>query len=330
MKNFYPQSKAIFQKIKNSERILINIHRYPDLDSVGSALALAIGLEKLNKKITVISPQKLSEKFLFLPRAKKIKIINFSSFDFSAFDLFLILDSSSDEMATGKKEIRLSPTPFRIVIDHHKTNAVRAEIKLVDEKASAVGEIIYSLFQDWGLEIDKKTATCLFASIYSDTVSLRYPRDPKRTFAIINDLVKKGADQKALIEKFYQQYSFNDLKLLGYLLARLEIEKKYQFAWTGIDYDNYQKFKQALEAKEILTDNFLQSIKEAEIGAVILEDKKGVCRVSFRSKGKIDVSQIAQRLGGGGHKNAAGATIEGSFSEAKNKIMLVLKKFIKA
>lgn len=328
MKSFYPQSKAIFQKIKNSEKILINVHRHPDLDSVGSALALFLILKKLGKIVRIVSPQKISEKYLFLPEARKIEKIDFSSFDFSPYDIFFILDSSSFEMVTGRKEIFL-PKIKKIIIDHHRTNNLDGLIRLIDEEASAVGEIIFCLLCDWRISIDDKIATCLFASIYTDTVCLKYPRLPKRTFEIVNQLVKMGADQKDLIKNFYQKYSFADLKLLGFFLTNLKFEKKYRLVWTGIDFETFIKFKGSSEAKEILADNFLQSINKAEIGMVIVEDKKRVCRVSFRSRGRIDVSKIAQKLGGGGHKNAAGTTIYENFKKTVELIFREIKKTIK-
>lgn len=326
MKFSYPQSKAILQKIKNSKNIVINIHQTPDLDSVGSVLSLFWAIRQLGKEPAIISPSLINKKFLSLKGSEKIKVIDFSTFDFSSFDLFVILDASSSNMVTGSPEIAL-PKISTIIIDHHKTNNLKGEIKLIDNKASAVGEILYQLFLDWKIVITKEMATDLFGSIYSDTVCLKYPRLSKRVFKIIKELIDRGADQAFIIEKFYQDYSFSDLKLLGLFLKKLKIEKK--LVWTGVSFEEKERIGGSSTAKELMADNFLQSVKEAELGILFFEEKKGEIRVSFRSKGKIDVSKIAEKFGGGGHQKAAGCTIFGRFEEAVEKIIKTISPIFK-
>lgn len=324
MRNYYLQSNYIFQKIKKAKNLLVNIHRSPDLDSVGSALALFYSLKQFGKKITIVSSSILSEKYRFFKEADKIKTINFSTFDFSPFDLFLILDSSSADMVTGSFEINLPKIP-KIIIDHHKTNNLKGEIRLVDISASATSEIVFYLFKDWKIKIDQKISTALFAGIYSDTVFLKYPREPKKTFAVVKELIENGADQEGLVEAFYQNYSLPDLRLLGLFLEKLKLEK--DFVWTAISFEEKQKFNGLSDAKELMTDHFLQSVLGIDLGILFFEEKKEVTRVSFRSKGKIDVSKLAKKFGGGGHRMAAGCTILGEFKKAVEEVIKLVKSY---
>src|SRR3989344_24938 len=141
MKQNYPESEPILKEISKAKNILINVHRNPDLDSIGSATALYQALIKMKKKANLICPHEIPENFKFLKGADKVMTIDFSSYNFSPFDLFLIADSGSYDIVTGSKEIKL-PNIKKIIIDHHKTNDFTdVEINLHDEIA-ATAEII--------------------------------------------------------------------------------------------------------------------------------------------------------------------------------------------
>lgn len=316
----YPQANQILKEIKRAKNIIINVHRRADLDAVGSALAFYRAFKKLGKKIRLISPEAISEEFFFLKGCQKIQPVDFSRFDFSSFDLFVILDSSSSDVVTGSPEISLPKIP-KIIIDHHKTNKLTGKVRLVDEKASAVGEIIYQLFCRWNLPIDKPIANCLFASIVTDTVFLRYPRQPERTFAIVYQLIKKGADINLLVNNLYNNYSISGLRLLGLFLKRMRIDKKRGFVWSAVSHREYEKFGKPQRIREMTADLFFQSVKGTDFGVLMVEEEKGKLAVSFRSKGRIDVSKLAEKLGGGGHQKAAGATLYGKFEQMVEKVI---------
>src|SRR3990167_3127647 len=148
----FEKSKKILEALKKANNILVNVHRNPDLDSVGSALAFKYILNKLGKKVTIIGPHPVEPAFLFLPGANTIKVVDFHTFDFKPYDLFLILDSASAQIVTSDPKLPLPSLPL-LVIDHHKGNNIQAGIKLVKEDASATAEIIYYLLKDWEMKI---------------------------------------------------------------------------------------------------------------------------------------------------------------------------------
>ena len=329
MSNNWLISKTIFKEIKIAKKILVNVHPHPDLDSVGSALAFKKVIEQIDgkKKVLVVSPEKIKEDFSFLgEEVKNIKVIDFSSFDFSSFDLFLILDASSNDRVTGSKKIFLPRSIKKIVVDHHLNNQIVADIKLINEEACATCEILFKLFSDWQIKIDRYLATLILAGMAGDTVFFRYFSDVKNQWKLVARLLRLRADF-FLIRKNYFSYSLPFLQFLGEFLRRLKIEKKdgKKFAWAAMSFEEYQQFGLPATGQSFVADLFLAAIKEVDFGFLILEKEKNKLSLSFRSKEEINVAEIAQRLGGGGHKNAAGATVEGEFEKMVEEILKVVK-----
>ncbi len=312
---------------------MINVHKNPDLDTVGSATATYEILIQIGKEITIVCPNKIGGEFRFLKHSEKIKTIDFSKFDFSQFDLFLVLDSSSYDRVTGSKEIPLTKNLETIVIDHHKTNNFHFPLQIVDEQASATAEILYKLMNDSGLKMNETIATALFAGIAGDTVFFKYPKDSTAIFAMADDLLQKGADEKKLVSAFFDSNEFAFTKLLGIFLSEMKMEKTKTgaFVWAAIPYETYARFGHPQGVREAAADSFFRSIKDTDFGVAMVETKKGELSVSFRSKFGVypdegrDVSVFAEQLGGGGHKNAAGCTVYGEFNEAVKKVLEILQ-----
>ncbi len=319
---YYQQSLQILETIKRSKNILINVHRNPDLDSIGSVTALYQALIKIfGKQATLVCPHEIPENFKFLKGADKVKTIDFSNFDFSSYDLFLITDSGSYDIVTGSKEIKL-PNMKKIVIDHHRTNLFSdVEIKLYDEIA-ATCEIIYQMFVDWGQEIDADMATSLFSGIAGDTVFFKYGENTKLTFKIATELLDKGADKNKLVDQVFDSFDFDLVQMIGEFLRNLKkgSSPAGEFVYSIMENKTYEKFGKLRGARETVANLFARSIKGFDFGIIMVEYEKGKFAVSFRSKSDTDVSVIAKKLGGGGHKNAAGATLHGNIDQVIKKI----------
>jgi phosphoesterase RecJ-like protein len=240
--------------------------------------------------------------------------------------LFLILDASSEDRVTGSKKIFLPRSIKKIVIDHHLNNRIHGDVKLVEDKACATCEILFKLFSDWQIKIDRDLATLILAGITGDTVFFRYFARPKNQWDIVGQLLDLGANF-FLIRENYFSYSLPFLQFLGEFLRRLKIEKKdsKKFVWAAMNFEEYQQFGLPATGQSFVADLFLAAIKEVDFGFLILEKEKNKLSLSFRSKPEINVATIAQKLGGGGHKNAAGATVEGEFEKMVGEILKVVK-----
>lgn len=325
----YSQSEKIIAAIKKSKNILINAHSRPDLDSVSSALSLYQALKTVDRDAILICPDEILPEVSFLKGYKKFKKIDYSSFDFSKYDLFLILDSASAEVVTGNK-FQMLPEIEKIIIDHHKTNTRFGQISLIDPKRSAAAELLYLLFKDWKIKIDKNIATALLTGIMGDTGAFEYHNTTPQTLKIAAELMKAGADKDDILLKIFRTKKLNLLKFWGKALEGLTLDKSKKFSWVAIEYEFYEALGKPALARNSASSMFARMVEGTEFGIVMLEEEPNQLHMSFRSRKDFDVSRIAAEFGGGGHPGSAGATINDMpFEKAVKKVLSVSRKFVK-
>ena len=318
----YNQSSKILETIQQSKNILINVHRNPDLDSIGSATALYQALTKIfKKKVTLVCPHEIPENYKFLKGADSVKTVDFKEWADTGvrpYDLFLILDSGSYDIVTGSKEIKL-PNIKKIIIDHHQTsNWNDYLLKLLDVEVSSTSEIVYQMLLDWEIMINPEIATSIFAGIAGDTVFFKYEKNAKKTFKIATELLNLGANKDKIVEHSFDSFDFGLIQLIGEFLAN--IQKGNGYVYSILNNETFIKFGKQRGAREIVANLFARSIKGFDFGIMAVEYEKDKFAVSFRSKKHTDVSVLAKKFGGGGHKNAAGATIYGNINQVIKKI----------
>lgn len=322
----YKQSAEILAEINKANKILTNCHRGPDSDSVGSALALSKVLEGLGKEVTIICPSEIPEDLNFLG-TEKIKQVDFSEFDFPGYDLFLTLDSSTYSMVAGIKEIIKPDIPI-IVIDHHFSNEGFGNVNLVDGKMTSTGELLFRIFSDWGVILDKDTAQCLLTGIIGDTGSFQYQNVGAETLKSAAKLIDLGADKDEIIKNIYRNIDFKELKFWGKFIENMEIDNEFEFVWVAIPYSVYKEYGEPYSVKEDVANLFFPIVKNTNFGMVMVEIEEKLLSISLRARSDFDVSRIAEKIGGGGHKASAGARIEGlEFDSAVTKALEVARKY---
>lgn len=323
----YEQSSEILKEVKKAKNILVNLHRGPDLDSFASAISIYYFLKSLDKNVNVVvvSTSELPEELLSKEESKLISLVDYSSFDFSKYDLFISPDSASWQQIVDNPTVKI-PKIDIVVIDHHPTNDRFGKINLIEENAASCSEIVYKLFEDWRFSIDKNIAEILLAGIIADTGGFAFS-DNSQTLRIAADLMDKGANKTVIIDRLFRTKRFEILKYWGEYLSRMEIDRKHNFIWTALPYSIENKYK--IGTSDFATV-FASSVEETNFGIVMSEDVRNVLKISFRSRNNTDVSKLAQLLGGGGHKAAAGAKIEGlSFDKAVETVLDVARKYAK-
>jgi len=324
----YPLSKEILEEIKKANKILVNCHRSPDADSASSALALYEVLVSFAKDVKVICPDKLPEDLKFLPFSEKVEKIDFEKFDFTPYDLFIVLDSGNAAMVTKKRDMPL-PKVKKIVIDHHRTNESFAEINLVDSEISSTAELLYDIFEDWGMGVTKSMAQNLLAGMIADTGVFAYSAVTARTLQIAQFLMEKGADKNEIILNIFRSYPFNKVKFWGEILKRMEWDREYKFVWAAVPHEIYKKLGGPASAKESAATLFGPVVADTDFGMIMVEEDKGVLSISLRGRTDFDVSKIAEKLGGGGHLSAAGAKLyEKDFDTAVIKVLEVARRLV--
>ena len=255
---YYKESAEILKKIEKAKNILVNCHRGPDADSVGSALAFSLVLKSMGKDVLVICPSDIPADLHFLKGADSIKRVNFSSFDFSEYDLFLAIDSSNYSMVTGLKDSD-KPSIDTIVIDHHISNEKFGKINLVDANITSTGELLYKIFEDWGVLLDKDMGECLLTGIIGDTGSFQYQNVGEGTLRIAASLMDLGADKDKIIYNIFRNIDFKEVKMWGKFIESMKIEDN--FVWSAIPISTYKDFGEYPYAKEDVANMLFPIVK---------------------------------------------------------------------
>lgn len=320
----------ILDVIKESENILLHLHPKPDPDSFGSALAMKFILEKMDKKATVIKGDtSLSESFNFLPGYGDIVEKNYFEIEKDEFDLFIILDSGSRQMISREGEIEFPENLKTIVIDHHKTNENYADINLVSVESSSTSELVFDLATEWGIDIDENIANNILIGIYGDTGGFRHPNTTSHTFKVASVLTEISSSFSSMISSLNLNKPIDLFYFTKLALNNLELHFDNRVAITTVSLDEMEK--ENIDPEKVSGNdipNTFISFKDWEVGISLSEKEENKIGISFRSK-SIDVSKIAQELGGGGHELASGALLECSIEEAKKQVLEAVGKHLK-
>jgi len=318
--------------IKKTKTIVITTHWSPDGDAMGSSLALYNYLIKLGKSVKVVVPNAYPEFLNFLPGNKQViihqkneakveKLIN-------AADLIFTLDFNSFKRIEKLGEIIAKTSAPIVLIDHHQQPDNYATYYFHDVNACSTCELIYELIAGMGDKklIDKKIAACLYTGLMTDTGSFRYPSVTAKTHLVISELLKTGMIPTDIHSAVYDTYSYERLKLLGYLLSeKMELVKDLPAAYFAITEKELKKFNYQKGDTEGIV-NYPFSINGIKVCAMFNESEEGYIKISFRSKGKIDVNKFArEHFNGGGHINAAGGKSTLSLQETVNKFNALAK-----
>lgn len=320
--------KKIVSALKHHKSFLITSHINPDGDSIGSQIALALLLRRLKKKVTIINENPVPQIYRFLPHSDSIHPLPPTP---PSFEVVIVLDCGNLERI-GKVVSLIStphspfPTPLIINIDHHLDNNLFGRLNWVDDKASSVAEQIFLLGKISGLSLNKKLATLLYTGIATDTGSFQYHLSPT-THKIIATLISKGASPEEITKNVYHSLPFTTFKLFGLALATLKESKNHRVCWMRVTKEMYRKTKTSSENTEPFID-YLQQIKNFKILLILKEASRNKTKVSFRSIGRIDVQKIAKKFGGGGHRNASGATLNEPIGKAEKTILKAIKEIM--
>jgi phosphoesterase RecJ-like protein len=309
------ESDDIIAALRRCERILISVHKNPDGDALGSQIALMLALEKLNKTVVSQNIDPVPEIYRFLPASSRIKT---GSTVEGRHDAIAVLDA--DPSRTGLFDDGDYPAEVRINIDHHITNRAEWPLTWLDPSASATGEMVYNLIKQLGVAMDRDIALCLYTAIFTDTGSFRYSNTTPKSMRIAAELIEAGADPWLVTENVYESFAYRRIKLLGNVLTGMERSKDGKIAWVVVTQELYQRFGASSEDTENFI-NFVRATKDVEVAILFRQTAALQYKISLRSKGRIDLSGLAQSLGGGGHKNAAGSVLNGTLDEVKKRVI---------
>jgi phosphoesterase RecJ-like protein len=221
------------------------------------------------------------------------------------------------------------PADTRINIDHHITNPAEWTLTWLDPAASATGEMVYELIKQLGIAMDRDIALCLYTAIFTDTGSFRYSNTTPACMRIAADLIEAGADSWLVTENVYESFAYRRIKMLGMVLSGMERSEDGKIGWVVVTDELYRRFGATAEDTDNFV-NFVRSTKGVEVAVLFRQTAAAQYKISLRSKGRVDLSGLAQALGGGGHKNAAGCTLDGTLDETRKRVLDAVSASIQA
>lgn len=307
----------ILKKIKESNRIAITFHESPDGDSLGSALALMQGLNKLNKEVYILSKEKVPESFSFLPCSEEIdglkhEVINETQ-------CVIVLDCGDVKRINANLDFENRKYTL-INIDHHMSNELYADLNYVDTNAAAVSEIVYQMLKIIGINITKDMAVCLYTSLITDTGAFKYSSTTSVTHAIAGDLVNTGIDFSEIHRIIYENKNFERIKFFGKAIEKMELVGD-KICVITITKDMLLQNGNAKDTDTSDIIAFAMQIDTVEVALLIKETEVGI-KASLRSKSKVDVRKIAEKFGGGGHIKASGLAMNDKTVEEARELII--------
>lgn len=309
--------------VDEAERILIVTHLSPDGDALGSLLGLGNALRVLGKTVDLALDDGVPDFLEFLPGADTVK----SKLTVGEWDVMISVDAS-DEVRTGKVgEFGRSRSKKVINLDHHGTNTLFGDVIMVNSLAVSASEVIFRWLEEMDFAFTSAVATPLLTGLVTDTLGFRTSNVTADTLAIAQTLMENGASLTEITERTLDTKSFLVVNLWKTAMATVELHE------GGVVAANVTQ--QALKKAGLheMTDGglvgFLIKVNEAMISVVFKELADNKIELSLRSKPGFDVGSVAFALGGGGHTQAAGATIEGPLEEARKRVLPLLTQAAK-
>lgn len=311
----------ILEEIKKANKIVILTHETPDGDAVGSCLGLKLALEKIGKYSDIIMTN-YARTFEFLPRVSEIE----TESDIKNYDLAISLDCANFKRLDNREYFESAKKT--IVIDHHGSNNMYGDLNYVNPVAPACSEIILAILSYYEIEVDVEIGTCLLTGIITDTGGFQYPATTADTFEYAAELLRKGVDIADICKRTLQTKTKANFELQKRVMDRMEILENGKVAFSYIDQKDMDEVKAEEGDHEGLV-NIGRNIEGVEVSIFIRQkDNENAYKVSLRSGSYVNVSDVCLMFGGGGHPRAAGALIQGTKEQVKEKLLKEIKKYL--
>jgi len=317
MTDYLSSLKAAAQFMRDHERFLIISHVNPDGDTTSSALATALMLEQLGKSYCIVNEGETPAKFAFLPRFDHIRNLQTDSVD-ETFSAVIAVDAA-DSKRMGDVRHLFAPDAKIVNIDHHPTNDHFGLINVIRTDAAATAEMMYELMEAGGFTANLDLASCMYTGLLTDTGGFRYSNTTPNVMNIAAALLGYGVKPSEIAERCLEEITLGHVQVLRRALQSLQISHNDLVASLRVGYADLQETKATSEDASGLV-NYARNIEGVEVGISFVESQPGVVKVSFRARSYVDVSKIAQSLGGGGHAKASGCTLTGTLEQVEEAV----------
>ncbi len=320
----YAKASEIAQTLRTYTRICFSSHTNPDADALGSMGALAHGLKSLGKEVLLCNTSGLPGYLNWLPLTGKVHKQLFGT-GFKP-ELVVILDcGDADRLGNLKTPLLKYPS---INIDHHMNNPQFGSVaNWTDHTMAATGLMVAAILHNLNIPLKGDIATSLYASISSDTGSYSFDNTSEDALLLTSYLVQEGLKVAEVRQNMDNQWSLERMRLWGTLTENLQLGRKGSIAIVTIPQSMLKKYNTTKEDLEGFVEH-LRKLRGVVISGIIREDAKEQCKISLRSTGAIDVRSICAQFGGGGHLNAAGATLHHNLTKSHELLFLEVQRYL--
>jgi phosphoesterase RecJ-like protein len=307
--------RAAAEALRSHDRFLVVTHENPDGDALGSLLAMKLALDGLGKdnEMYLYGDAPLPKEYGFMPLdglRRKLPA--------DASERVLVALDCANEQRIGPDPTILEHAPFTIDIDHHHDNSRFGDVNLIVANASSTGEVLRDLVRELGVELTPEIAEALYIAVVTDTGRFQYTNTTPKALRLAAELVEAGADVHRVFQGVYESVEFAKLKLLGRALERAQVYDGGRLVVSYLLRSDFTDLSVAEAFSEGIID-FLRAVEGADMAALIREPPRSdgpARRVSLRaSTDELDVSAIARKSSGGGHRQAAGFSSDASIEE---------------
>jgi len=317
MSSHRPVIEKAAKAIAEADSIALACHVGPDGDALGSMLGLAIAAVNAGKEVVVSfgSPFSVPPSLSFLPAGLLVPPQDFPD----APELMVVLDAGSADRL-GDLGSNASDAGTLIVIDHHVTNEGFGDLSIVDPAAAATGELVYEILRTLDWKITPEIALCLHTALVTDTGRFSYSNTTPRTLRIAADLVESGSEPSVIGRYVYEEEPFGYLKVVAVAMDRAVLDRELGVVYTWIGHQDLGAIGLDWGETENVID-LLRLAVEADTAVLAKVHDDGRVKVSLRSRGSTDVGSLAAAMGGGGHRLAAGLTVEGPVEAVLERVL---------
>ncbi|MCL2623002.1 MAG: bifunctional oligoribonuclease/PAP phosphatase NrnA [Planctomycetaceae bacterium] len=315
--------------IAKPQRFLLTVHVRPDGDCIGSELAMATMLRQLGKEVRLLNADRVPPDLRFLNGTDDIEYLNTfrevpdNQAWLDSVDVIVVLDTISWAQLGPMKPILQAHKGTIVAIDHHVFGDDIGAVVFSDPDAEATGRLVFEAARHLDVELTPDMATALYAAITTDTGWFRFSSVTDRTFAVAAELVRAGASPHVVYNHLYEQASAGKIRLIGRALAKVELHLDGQLAFTSILLNDFAQADAVPSDSEDIVNQTL-AIGGTKMAVIVVEQQSGEFKISFRSRCKVDCSKVAARFGGGGHRQAAGASQNLPYDELRTTLIAAM------
>ena len=322
---------SLLEILRQCQRVVLTSHIRPDCDALGSELGMAGILRAIGKDVRIVNAQATPPGLRWIDPDGLIESLaeQVKPADLADRDLLIVLDTSAWAQLGAMGEVLKSMRERVLVVDHHVSEDDLGDRWFKDTSAEATARIVYEIGVRLRVPFTERIATPLYAGLSTDTGGFRFPSTSGETFRIAARLVDAGAHPPTIYRELFEQDTLARLHLVGRTLAGARASHGGRVITSIVRQADIKESAATPHDTEDLI-NMTLVVKGTQVAVILIEQPDGRIKVSFRSRSPVDCSALAGRFGGGGHKAAAGAILDGPFDAALQRVSSAVDEAVTA